>query len=1471
MVVFLKEQCQQPALNLQALQRLVRERALKTGDKLAVTFVPRTELCGPDETSEVAALLAAFSDNSTRAVVGSFDAKVCGMLDVLANMHSNKIIITWGCPEQELLPGTGSMYDTKPRVRRLLPPLAAIVQGTVKTVTFYRMRTAAIVTSGVGWWQLAAQALDLALQAADVEVKHRVFLPQVEESDEAMEKALLPLIHDTVRVVVLCVPMRSAQWARVVSAVDRLALVDLPTTALLALQPTSATPFMMHDPSLLVPEEKPAPRNPGLTKPPAPSSAPSPLPAYLINYRRNGPTLPMFVPVASWSAKTKMAVLVLAAMDPGLRIDDAFLKTMGCPDVSCPQLPEHLELWHHIQRSWDLLTRTGKEAAKPYLPRAPYTTAVPVITAPPTTPLSPTAAAHQDAVHQDAATPVAAARSSTRATTRTPIATAAPASNTSMAVRGATWSATLVVVDWIGSRWRPLLKVRVGGGNASEARVEALTAMARAWPRWKPAGTPQALADTGCEFGDESSCDEASFFSGYGFVAALVAVAAVLLGGLVVLASHVRQRLRRARMSQGPGKILLQSSDLVFPHVQHQRGVDEGMEAMLSCWLHQLQEFGGPEVEKTDALKGSNGSLKSGQLQAPPCAVAGKSPESSVSAVKKKGGPDPKARYNGDLVQLKELPVAGGSFELRTKAMDVLLTLHGLRHENMNTMLGCLLDPARPSLVFEWGSRGSLMDVLVQDDIKLDWSFRLSLLTDLVRGMKYLHSTPIKVHGRLSSRNCVVDARWVLKITDFGLPCFYEAQGITPAPQDARDLLWTAPELLRDEALRRKGTQPGDVYSFSIVMQEVVLRGEPFCVLQLKPEEIIEKLKRPPPLIRPSVSKGAAPPEAINIMKQCWAELPDLRPDFNVVFEQFKILNQGRKVNFVDTMFQLLEKYSNNLEELIRERTDQLDCEKKKTEQLLYRMLPIQVAEKLKMGMPVLPENFQEVTIYFSDIVGFTAISCHSTPNQVVDLLNDLYTCFDATINAYTVYKVETIGDAYMVVGGLPVRVDDHADQVATMALDLLHQSGRFQIRHLPQTPLRLRIGLHTGPCCAGVVGLTMPRFCLFGDTVNTASRMESTGSAWRIHISEATKDKLDDSYDIEYRGMTELKGKGLMPTYWLLGRKGFEKELPTPPPIRESHGLDESLLLPAPLPTPPTQSPVRASPASPQPPEGSSSEPSSAAVKRKSFESCNSGEAPQAHSVEVVCRPHPLQALQSAISAADAQPADARASRMLVCASIDNERTPSRRGSLQLATESAKISLCTMSVKDSRHSSREVPDELDAISPAPLGPHAVTSPGMTTPLSASELAMDRLLGLSYYNPPGTWRSSSTNLQNPLPQRPKKAAAFVEEDLSAGFNTYRCLSPHDPPPARLAALQGVGRGFLKRQYSLDRGDDPAGSAARESSAPRALHKQNSAGAAPDLHRIEEVPGRGLPHVHVATAARTRGMPSLSSNSSESLA
>ncbi|KAF7287585.1 hypothetical protein GWI33_005943 [Rhynchophorus ferrugineus] len=647
-------------------------------------------------------------------------------------------------------------------------------------------------------------------------------------------------------------------------------------------------------------------------------------------------------------------------------------------------------------------------------------------------------------------------------------------------------------------------------------------------------------------------CDAFCKFSAENLLSAwlywVISCSVLLVFLIMGLVAFVRYKLLKKRTSKAPYKVLLAASDFVFPQLSDSRRVDEGIEAMLCCWLQQLQEFGGPEVDKPDLLQNSGGASARSPMRT-----------SSSPNLAKQLIVDPRVRYNGDLVQMKPVP-SSGSCELKAKAIELLVLLHGLRHENLNPLIGVLAEPPRAALVSEYCARGSLQDVLQQDDIKLDWSFRLSLLTDLVRGMKYLHSTQIRVHGYLTSRNCVIDARWVLKITDYGLPSFFEAQGIQAPTKTARDLLWTSPELLRHSNLRKKGTQPGDVYSFGIILQEVVVRGEPFCMLALTPEEIIEKVKHPPPLIRPSVSKGAAPPEAINIMRQCWAEQADMRPDFNAVHDQFKKLNHGRKVNIVDTMFQMLEKYSNNLEELIRERTEQLDIEKKKTEQLLNRMLPSYVAEKLKLGMPVDPEEYEEVTIYFSDIVGFTTISAHSTPFQVVDLLNDLYTCFDATINAYNVYKVETIGDAYMVVGGLPVRIPDHAEQIATMALDLLHQSGTFCIRHLPSTPLRLRIGLHTGPCCAGVVGLTMPRYCLFGDTVNTASRMESTGAAWRIHMSEATKSRLEQAggYHIEFRGPTEVKGKGTMDTYWLLGKEGFNKDLPVPPSIE----LDESLIV---------------------------------------------------------------------------------------------------------------------------------------------------------------------------------------------------------------------------------------------------------------------------------------------------------------------
>lgn len=155
----------------------------------------------------------------------------------------------------------------------------------------------------------------------------------------------------------------------------------------------------------------------------------------------------------------------------------------------------------------------------------------------------------------------------------------------------------------------------------------------------------------------------------------------------------------------------------------------------------------------------------------------------------------------------------------------------------------------------------------------------------------------------------------------------------------------------------------------------------------------------------------------------------------------------------------------------------------------------------------------------------------------------------------HDVYKVETIGDAYMVSSGLPNRNGNrHAAEIANMSLNILSSVGTFEMRHMPDVPVRIRIGIHSGPCVAGVVGLTMPRYCLFGDTVNTASRMESTGLPYRIHVNKSTVGilrSLEEGYLIDVRGMTELKGKGIEETYWLVGKEDFDKPLPKPPEIK--------------------------------------------------------------------------------------------------------------------------------------------------------------------------------------------------------------------------------------------------------------------------------------------------------------------------------
>ncbi|XP_043066597.1 uncharacterized protein [Drosophila bipectinata] len=233
-----------------------------------------------------------------------------------------------------------------------------------------------------------------------------------------------------------------------------------------------------------------------------------------------------------------------------------------------------------------------------------------------------------------------------------------------------------------------------------------------------------------------------------------------------------------------------------------------------------------------------------------------------------------------------------------------------------------------------------------------------------------------------------------------------------------------------------------------------------------------------------------------------------------------------------------IQLYAVNLSQKAKE----LKREKRKSDSLLFQMLPPSVAMQLKQTQKVPAELYEAVTIYFSDIVGFTEIAAHCTPLEVVTFLNSIYRVFDERIECYDVYKVETIGDSYMVASGLPVKNGNkHISEIATMALDLLDASSVFRIPRAGDEFVQIRCGVHTGPVVAGIVGTKMPRYCLFGDTVNTASRMESTGEAQKIHITEEMHDSLQQvgGFRTEHRGLIDVKGKGLMSTYWLTCKDG--------------------------------------------------------------------------------------------------------------------------------------------------------------------------------------------------------------------------------------------------------------------------------------------------------------------------------------------
>ena len=246
----------------------------------------------------------------------------------------------------------------------------------------------------------------------------------------------------------------------------------------------------------------------------------------------------------------------------------------------------------------------------------------------------------------------------------------------------------------------------------------------------------------------------------------------------------------------------------------------------------------------------------------------------------------------------------------------------------------------------------------------------------------------------------------------------------------------------------------------------------------------------------------------------------------------------ARRLQRLESNVRRMESFQDSNATLLTQLLDDLDRERARSQSLLRNVLPQRVIDRLEAGEAQIADRHDDVAVLFGDFVDFTRISAELPPSTLVDELNELFRGFDAICDELGVEKIKTVGDAYLAVGGLAPGSDPEssARAIADAALQMI----RLVAGHSHERAAwRLRIGLHAGPIVAGVVGSSKFAYDVWGDTVNTASRLQSTSEPGRIHVSRQIADRLGDAYVVEARGSVELKGKGSTATCWLVRAAG--------------------------------------------------------------------------------------------------------------------------------------------------------------------------------------------------------------------------------------------------------------------------------------------------------------------------------------------
>ncbi|GAU91918.1 hypothetical protein RvY_04084-4 [Ramazzottius varieornatus] len=419
---------------------------------------------------------------------------------------------------------------------------------------------------------------------------------------------------------------------------------------------------------------------------------------------------------------------------------------------------------------------------------------------------------------------------------------------------------------------------------------------------------------------------------------------------------------------------------------------------------------------------------------------------------------------------------------------SILIAVSQLSHPNIATFYGLTFDRTEWYAVFEADVKGTLATVLSTncDSIFFDFDIRMVFATSLIEGLYYIHHSPVHYHGHLTPEVCLMNNRYTLRITGVG----------TTRLQNPK------------KSNSHFQYQNKDVHELGAILQCICADIQEIPISYL---DIISKCH-------------ATPAPSASIAK--------IRSEMDRMFP--------RQNNIVDLLLSRLGKHAQDLEETVHLRSEELGVEMGKVDLLLREMLPASIISRLRNRQVVIPEFFECATVLFSDIPSFGQLVSEHPPMGIVVFLNSIHSYFDRVVQGYDVYKVETINDSYVVVSGVPTRNGSkHGWEISRLALDLVS---------IPQEPQYLqaqpRIGISSGCIAAGVVGTRMPRYCLFGDTMNTASRMESHGEASRIHVSPSTHaivnelEKADAAYSNQFlfrsRGLIAIKGKGEIETFWL-------------------------------------------------------------------------------------------------------------------------------------------------------------------------------------------------------------------------------------------------------------------------------------------------------------------------------------------------